>query len=170
MTGSSLTYRIDAELVQQAFKKLERAVKDTTPIMRAVGAALVEGTQSRFEKGVAPDGSGWAPLNPGYAAGKRGPGILRESGMRGGLMASVTMRAGRDQVEVGTNKVYAAIHQFGGTISAKGGGYLSFRIGDGFARVKSVTIPARPFIGISAEDEAEVAEVVTGALARATAQ
>ena len=168
MTGSSLTYTIQSEEVQRAFKQLERAVKNTKPIMNAVGTALVEGTHQRFEREVGPDGVAWASLNSGYAAGKRGPGILRESGMRGGLMGSITRKASKDTVEVGTNKVYAAIHQFGGTISSKSGGYLSFAIGGQFVRVRSVTIKARPFIGISQEDERNVAEVVEGALLRAT--
>ena len=168
MAGSSITYTIQDEQVRRAFNQLSWTVKNTLPIMNAVGTALVEGTHQRFENGTGPDGAAWAPLNPGYAAGKRGPGILRESGNRGGLMGSITRRASKDSVEVGTNKVYAAIHQFGGTISSKSGGYLSFAIGGQFVRVRSVTIPARPFIGISEDDVKNVSEVIEGALIRAT--
>ncbi|MCB0072832.1 MAG: HK97 gp10 family phage protein [Caldilineaceae bacterium] len=45
------------------------------------------------------------------------------------------------------NLVYAAIHEFGGVIRAKGGGYLRFRTKDGqWHTVKEVTIPARPYV------------------------
>ena len=168
MSGSSLTYTIDDKQLQKTFKALGRVAKNTKPLMNAIGTALIEGTHQRFERGIGPDGAAWAPLNPGYAASKRGPGILRESGMRGGLMASITRKASKDSVEVGTNKVYAAIHQFGGTITSKSGGYLSFAIGGSFVRVRSVTIPARPFIGISEEDTRNVTEVVEDAFTRAT--
>lgn len=42
---------------------------------------------------------------------------------------------------------HAAIHEFGGVIKAKNGGYLRFKTKDGFWHtVKEVTIPARPYV------------------------
>ena len=47
----------------------------------------------------------------------------------------------------GAAKKYAAIQEFGGTITAKNpSGYLSFPVGDGYARVRSVTLPPRPYL------------------------
>ena len=43
--------------------------------------------------------------------------ILRRQGFAGGLMGSISVRAYNDRAEVGTNKIYAAVHQFG---AAKG--------------------------------------------------
>lgn len=59
---------------------------------------------------------------------------------------------------VGTNKIYAGIHQFGGTIHAKNAEFLTFRLpgGLGVRRVKEVEMPARPFLGLSTEDESEL--------------
>ncbi|MCZ7599370.1 MAG: phage virion morphogenesis protein [Gammaproteobacteria bacterium] len=56
----------------------------------------------------------------------------------------MTHAAGAKQVEVGTNLVYGAIHQFGG------------RAGRGH----SVNIDARPYLGLSAEDEDEVVGIL----------
>lgn len=166
MSGAQLVIRMDVSQAQSLFGRLAMAVSDTTPIMRAIGTGLVTNTQDRFDDEVDPEGNAWAPLNPDYAATKRGAGILRESAMRGGLQGSITYRAGRTDVTVGTNKVYGAIHQFGGEIQAKGQ-FLVFRIGNRLVKTRSVTIPARPYLGISSEDREMILDVVSGALDRA---
>lgn len=52
------------------------------------------------------------------------------------------------QGRVGTNVVYARIHEFGGVIRPKSSdGWLRFKIGGSWVTVKSVTIPARPYVG-----------------------
>lgn len=167
MSGAVLITRMDWSEARSAFGRLAGAVTETTPIMRAIGTGLVTSTQDRMDAGHGPDGAEWKALNPVYAAGKRGPGILRESGMRGGLQGSITYRAGRDEVEAGTNKIYGAIHQFGGVIRAKGGGKLAFKMGGRLIRTESVTIPARPYLGISPDAQVMIVDVIEGALARA---
>jgi len=169
MSGVTVSWQFQDAAVQQAFQRLERALKNPTPVLRAIGTGLIEGTHQRFERAVSPEGTGWAALSSGYATIKKGPGILRGSAMRGGLMGSITMQAGSDHVAVGTNKVYAAIHQFGGTITAKNPKGLFFFTGDGAARPKSVTLPARPYLGISSEDEEATLDVIEGAIKRASA-
>lgn len=167
MSGTALVVRLDWAEARLAFGRLERAVADATPIMRAIGTGIVSSTQDRFDAGQDPDGGAWAPLNPAYAAGKRGPGILRESGMRGGLQSSITYRAGRSEVQVGSNKIYAAIHQYGGVITPKSAGRLVFRLGGRVVHARSVTIPQRRYLGISSDDQVMILDVVEGALARA---
>ncbi len=50
-------------------------------------------------------------------------------------------------VQVGTDKVYAAIQEFGGIIHAKRGPYLIFKTRDGhWVRTESVQIPAHPYL------------------------
>ncbi|SIP95980.1 phage virion morphogenesis protein [Bosea sp. TND4EK4] len=167
MSGIQLITRMDVSQAQSVFQRLSRAVSDTAPIMRAIGTGLVTSTQDRMDEGVGPDGATWAPLNPVYAAGKKGPGILRERAMRGGLQSSITYRARNDQVAVGSNKIYAAIHQQGGVIRPKGSGRLVFRLGNRIVHARSVTIPARPYLGISNEDREMIIDVLKGALDRA---
>lgn len=163
----TLETRIDATRAREGFARLRRAMSDTTPVMRAIGTGLIENTHTRFERAVDPSGKGWKALKPAYAAVKRGPGILRGAGMRGGLMGSITQRAGHDSVEVGTNKIYAGVHQSGATIKPKSAGRLVFRLASGVVFARSVTIPARPFSGFSSEDEVTTLDVVEGALERA---
>ena len=143
-------------------------IENAGPLMRQIGAILVKNTHIRFRRAQAPDGSGWAALNPAYAASKRGPGILRERGMRGGLMGSIHADTGDDYALVSPDgRVYAAIHQFGGKITPKNANRLVFQLGNRLAFARSVTIPARPYLGISAEDERDIREAAMVFLRRA---
>jgi phage gpG-like protein len=79
----------------------------------------------------------------------------------GRLSRSLTaVRIGRGRVAVGTNVIYAPVHEFGATITAKNAPYLRFqypRRSGQWHSVRSVTIPARPFLGpalASKRDEA----------------
>ena len=63
---------------------------------------------------------------------------------------------------VGSNLPYARIHQLGGTIRPKKGKFLKFRGLDGEdVFVKEVTIPARPYLGISDDDREEIMDTMT---------
>lgn len=173
MAGATIQVRLDDAQVQRAVGRLIRLGQDLVPLARAIGVVLVRGTQDRFHDEQDPEGRPWAPLHPDYAALKRGPGILRESGQRGGLYGSISFRVhGGPQaaaVSVGSNKIYAAIHQLGGTIKPVRGEKLFFRDGRGrvWGAAKSVTIPARPYLGLSREDRRAVRDVVATVLARA---
>lgn len=163
MAGASISFEIKDQLVKQTLYGLgiwrERA-------HRPIGMALIRGTQRRFTQQVSPEGQAWKQLLPAYAAIKRGPGILRASGM---LMRSITAETSPSEVKMSAHRIYARVHQFGAVIKPKSpGGRLAFRLGGGSGKkgkgglvfAKSVTIPARPFLGISAEDEQSIADVV----------
>lgn len=62
-------------------------------------------------------------------------------------VGEVSISRDKAEIPVGTNVVYAAIHEFGGTIVARNAKALVFKTRDGvWHRVKSVTIPARPYM------------------------
>ncbi len=167
MAGATLTVAFEDGPVRQTMARWAQLGRDPVPLMRAIGRGLVENTQDRFDAGQAPDGSAWPELSPAYEGLKRGPGILREAGMRGGLQGSITFDVfGRD-VAVGSNKIYAAVHQFGATIKPVRGRFLVFRTVSGVAFARRVTIPARPYLGISPADEMMVLDVAEAFLARA---
>lgn len=154
MTGARITVRLDDKAFLAGMARLRTAAVE---IGKPIGMALVEVVRERFQDARDPFGQPWAPLSPAYAAIKKGPGILRESQM---LMRSITFEASADQVMVGSNRVYAAVHQFGATIVPKTAKALVFRLGDGVVRAKSVTIPQRPYLGFGPEDQKAVLEVV----------
>ena len=149
MAGASITITIDDKDLRQALARL--AALDLRPAWKNVGLHLVQSTHDRFEAGRAPDGSPWKPLSPRTLVRKKGSGILRELAMQGGLMGSITYAVGDKELAVGTNKVYGRIHQLGGK-TGKGG---------------RVTMPARPYLGISDADRTEIAAVFEDFIKRA---
>lgn len=158
MAGLSIVARIVDDAVRAELKKLSGAPKKA---LAPIGMAVVKGTQRRFRAGVDPSGAAWAKLHPLYAPIKRGPGILRASGL---LMRSISYRVGTDEVRVGTGRIYARVHQFGAVITPKKAKYLRFRLSIGVVRASKVTIPARPFLGFDVEDEQEIGDVLEAIL------
>ena len=70
-------------------------------------------------------------------------------GDKGGLRRSITVQYVQSGLtaHIGPNVVYAAIHEFGGTIVPKTANYLRFKTKDGaWHTVSKVTIPARPYM------------------------
>jgi len=152
---ASVHIRIDDDLVRRALAGLRAAAGDLYPAMDQIGAALTASTQARFERGRGPDGNPWPQS---LRARLQGGQTLVD---KAHLVQSITHQATGQGVDVGTNLIYAGIHQFGGTIKAKGGGKLRFKLaGGGFATVASVTMPARPFLGIDDDDERAIGAIL----------
>lgn len=150
--GASVTFRSpDFPRFDAIVGQLQRRGEDLSPLMDIIGQALESSTIERFDEERAPDGSRWTPsLRARLEGGK----TLTKSAR---LKQSITHRSTSDSAEVGTNLIYAGTHQEGATIRGKGG-KLSFRLpgGLGFRSVEQVIIPARPFLGVSADDELEI--------------
>ena len=164
MSGATITITIDDRQVGRALRGIAAIGRSPAQLLGAISVGLVRNTQDRFDDETAPDGSAWAPLNPLYASGKRRPGILRESGMSGGLQGSITGEVQGHSVVVGSNKIYAAVHQFGATITPRAGKALHFMMGGQKIVARSVTIPARPYLGLSTRDEETIQEAAEDAL------
>lgn len=169
MAGATIRVEIQDRELRRALARWVRLGRDPRPMLRAIGVGLAENVRDRIDAGEDPEGNPWQPLTPAYAALKRGPGILREAGMRGGLQGSITFDVSGHEVAVGTNKIYGAVHQFGATIRAKRAAVLIFRTPDGKAwgAAKEVEIPARPYLGLSRADEDTILDVAEAFFARA---
>lgn len=152
MSGATLTLRYEDADLQRVAKRLQRALAkaDFRPLLQLIAGALRESAILRFHQGKAPDGSHWKNSRRALETG--GQTLILEGHLRDSITSNVTSR----RLEVGTNKEYAAIHQFGGIIRPKKGWALAVP-GVGFRA--SVTMPARPYLGISADDEAEIRDM-----------
>lgn len=132
----------------------EAAAKAERPreLYDEIGGAMVASTQQRFEDEVDPDGNPWPDSLRKKLLGGR---TLTEIGILAGSFTHEPSNAG---VAWGTNVIYAAIHQLGGTIRAKTPAGLTWRApgNGGWVTKQEVTIPARPFLGLDDEDEAEI--------------
>ena len=133
-----------------------KAAVDFTPAMGAIADYMRSTTLERFETETGPDGKRW---KPSQRAINDGGLTLTDSGA---LRLSIGAESDATSAVAGTNLIYAAIHQFGGTIRAKpGAGGRRGALRTPFGPRGSVTMPARPFLGFSPEDVTEIETVLT---------
>ncbi len=163
MAGAVIT--IDDVAVINALAHVIAMAGDTRAVTANIGEHIRATTIDRIKKQQSPDGKAFVPLHPLYAQTKKGPGILR--GQSGDLAQIVYQLASDSEVEIGSNAIYAAIHQFGGTIKPKSAAALAFSMGGKTFKLKSVKIPARPYLGLSAADEAEILAIMSDYFAEA---
>jgi len=160
MAGIEMRVDIHDEQIVELLSRIRRNIDNPRPMLLEIGEHLQGSVEERFRTETGPDGNPWEPLSEFTKANKRNDQILTESG-GSGLRGSIHYQVNRTSLEQGTNKIYAAIHQLGGTIKAKGGGALAIGRPDGaFALVKQVTIPARPYLGLSDSDREVIDEIL----------
>ena len=141
--------------LDKALGKAAHALGNTQALMESVGEALISGTLKRFDDEEDPDGNKWEPSR---RATDDGGQTLTDTGR---LRRSVDYAATPGKVMVGSNLKYARIHQKGGTITPKKAKKLVFTGRDGKkVAVDKVTLPARPYLGISDEDLKEVKDTM----------
>ena len=144
--------RFDGTAAIEHLSGLVDAINDPSPLLAELGEYGLRSTRARFKTQTAPDGTAWAALQPWYQKEKR-RNKNRILALNGYLRGQMTWQLVGDRtVEIGSNLPYAAVHQFGATIKPRAAKVLIFR---GHA-AKSVTIPARPYLGLSDEDRREI--------------
>jgi phage gpG-like protein len=144
------------ENLSAALRQAAQHGGDLTPAMKEIAVYLEGVSADRFAHGVGPGGVRWKVSER-----------VREHGgqtlvLSGDLQTSVHAETTPSSVEIGPERsfgsaVYAAIHQFGGTIRAKVKKALHF----GGRIVASVYIPARPYVGFDEPDQNRMAEILT---------
>ncbi len=138
--------------LDRALDRAARELSNKKKLLSAVGEVMISGTLQRFQDEEDPDGQPWT-------ATRRGGKILS---LTARLQRSIEKHVTDDAVMVGSNLVYALIHQMGGTITPKNGQYLKFKTQGGqWVQVREITIPARPYLGISEDDKEEIKETVS---------
>ncbi|TAD90958.1 MAG: phage virion morphogenesis protein [Alphaproteobacteria bacterium] len=130
-------------------RRLLRRARNLRPLMGAIAGIAQASTRGRFETSSGPDGTKWTPLSAVTLAAKqkRGgkgvgePKILVETAH---LKRSIIRRYDGRTAEIGSNLPYAAVHQLGG------------QAGRGHA----ITLPARPYLGLSGADERAITAAI----------
>jgi phage virion morphogenesis protein len=167
---SSIAFDVDFNetAVRTRLEALLARLSEPERVWGAIGEHLVNSTKERLGGGVAPDGSAWAPLAASTIRQRTKKGHVPITILKAGgkLAGSVGLQIEGDSLRVGAGAGggvawdYAAIHQLGGTIEK------SARVGNAFGRENvsvgaySISIPARPYLGISAEDEVVILELM----------
>lgn len=161
---------------------------DRPALLDDIGMLVETQTKTRIrDEKQSPDGTAWEPLSAAYAerkAERKGAVGLLE--FDGNLYRSIQYVRDRDSVEVGSNIAYAGIHNFGGTVKKPERPHtLYFRqerdgsVGSQFVKAKksnfaqdvtigahSFEMPARQYLGLSSQNEADVNDLVLGFLRR----
>lgn len=147
MAGAEIRLTVDDRRVRARLLALQSKLADPSPAMAEIAEVMLNGVQDRFGSETDPEGGRWKAHSAATVARRGGRAtLLRE---RGRLIGSIHPASDRTSARVGTNLVYGAIHQFGG------------QAGRGHA----TTIPARPYLGFSAEDLDRIREVLEDWLA-----
>ena len=174
MAGASLDLKItiDDQAIREALERLIERGTGLEPAFRDIGEYLDLATRERFDRQQSPDGTPWEPLSDRTLLGRMRKGVKRSRGQkrrrlttRGGntkmsaiarlVQASILVESGdlrntlryhatADSLEFGTDREYGATHQFG---------------------APDRNIPARPFLGVSPEDEDEFLRILRRHLA-----
>jgi phage virion morphogenesis protein len=145
-------------------KSLEQQVSNLTrpeAKLRVVGQYIAERSKQSFQKQADPaTGASWAPLAESTRRQKARLGYSPKALIRTGEMKNSIgfSLKGNTSVFVGPADRKAVFHQEG-TVS---GGASGKRSGGG-----RVHIPARPFIGISPQDEREIEKIIGSWIAQA---
>jgi phage virion morphogenesis protein len=136
--GIKIDVEYDDDQVMAALNRLIQAGTNLQPVFADIGEYLLQAHDERWARQEDPAGNPWAPLSPKYAARKKknADQILVLDGFLRDLLAYNATASG---LEFGTNRLYGATHQFGR---------------------EEAGIPARPFLGLSADDEAEILDIL----------
>lgn len=161
-----ITITVDNRQVLDALQLLQRKAGHLSPALEEIGEDLVESTKRRFAASEGPDGNPWEPNSPVTIARMLGAskgnynksGALSKKGSaRAGSKKPLIGESGRlsneihrqitgNVLEIGSSLEYAAMQQFGGTRAE-----FPHLWGD---------IPARPFLGLSEHDLANILDIL----------
>lgn len=177
MSGISIKIGLTDEEARASLQQLLDRMENPLDFYNGVGDRLVGSAGENFRREAGPDGTPWLSLRPATIAArvrnKQTPlTILRSNDkdkIGSPLAGSINAAASADWVRVGSPKEYAAIHQLGGTIQKTAG--KRWMAGRRFAKreerpdghevdiaAHAIRIPARPFLGVSRDDEAGILE------------
>lgn len=162
--SDEITLVVSDRLLIERLTEISNRFDDLTPAMQAIGETLTESTKARFSTSTDPEGKRWAPnaqatildslakIRGAYTKSGRlskkgiGYAMAKKPLVASGLLQdSFRYQATRDSVNVGTDR-------FAGEWE---GGAALFHWGS-----KDGKIPPREIVGLSAQDEVDVLDIL----------
>lgn len=179
MAGATLEF--DAVAALAVVNEAAAAMADPKPMLRDIGEFLLIAHDQRFASQASPDGTPWKALSPAYLKRKKKnqDKILVLDGF---LKNTLRYQVSDNQLLFGTNRIYGAMMHFGGSIDVAARSQQAYFRQDGktsevgnlfvskrksnFAQwvtigAYTIQIPARPWLGISDDDNYAIAGIAT---------
>ncbi len=128
--------RVNARIVSRKLKRAARNAERMRDAFREVGEVVLRSVRKNFDVGGRPQK--WAKRSTSYKGRRASNKLLIDTGR---LINSITYDAFSSYVDVGTNVVYAATHQYGRD-----------------------AIPARPFLMLQDEDAPAIRDAIVAHL------
>lgn len=143
MSDEPIEIKIDNQKVEKALLEIAQKTSNLRPLMKNIAGIMADSTEENFKEEGRPK---WKDLSEKTKIARKKTGhypgqILQVSGQ---LALSVTTQYDDTSAVIGSNKVYAAIHQLGGQAG----------------RNKKTTIPARPYLSLFENDYHDILEVI----------
>lgn len=143
MSDEPIEIKIDNKKVEKALLEIAQKTSNLRPLMKNIAGIMADSTEENFKEEGRPK---WKDLSEKTKTARKKTGhypgqILQVSGQ---LALSVTTQYDDTSAIIGSNKVYAAIHQLGGQAGKN----------------KKTTIPARPYLKLTDDDFDEIISIV----------
>ena len=143
MSNEPIEIKIDNKEVEKALLEIAQKTSNLRPLMKNIAGIMADSTEENFKEEGRPK---WKDLSEKTKTARKKTGhypgqILQVSGQ---LALSVTTQYDDTSAIIGSNKVYAAIHQLGGQAG----------------RNKKVTIPKRPYLKLTDDNFDEIISIV----------
>jgi phage virion morphogenesis protein len=178
---AGVTLEFDAVAALAVVNEAAAALADPAPMLRDIGEFLLIAHDQRFASQASPDGTPWQALSPAYLKRKKKnrDKILVLDGF---LKNTLRYQVNNNELLFGTNRIYGAIMHFGGSIDVAARSQQAYFRQDGktgdvgnqfvskrksnFAQwvtigAYTIQIPARPWLGISDDDNYAIAGIAT---------
>jgi phage virion morphogenesis protein len=152
MAGTLFEIDHNSDEIYQAFNEVLTRAQNSSPVMAEIAEYLHLQTREHFDNEEAPDGTPWAPLSETTLAFRAQAGLSVDKILHQSLMLRDQIHPFYDAESAGVStgqstSAYAAMQQFGGTTSSS-------------SMIPGVEIPARPYLGLSDDDEQYVVELL----------
>ena len=139
MSDEPIEIKIDNKKVEKALLEIAQKTSNLRPLMKNIAGIMADSTEENFKEEGRPK---WKDLSEKTKTARKKTGhypgqILQVSGQ---LALSVTTQYDETSAIIGSNKVYAAIHQLGGLAGKN----------------KKTTIPARPYLSLTNDEYEEI--------------
>lgn len=143
MSDEPIEIKIDNKKVEKALLEIAQKTSNLRPLMKNIAGIMADSTEENFKVEGQPK---WKDLSEKTKTARKKSGhypgqILQVSGQ---LALSVTTQYDDTSVVIGSNKVYAAIHQLGGQAGKN----------------KKTIISARPYLKLTDDDFDEIISIV----------